>query len=344
MNVGVTRRGVVAFAAATAIQLAVSPSAPVRAQTALKLTLDGRADISSAPLFLALERGRFKAEELELAIEPSVGGPEPFTRVASGAFDIGIADLNALIRFRDQNGAGLKAVFVVGNRASYAIVARKSRGVMVPADLAEKRLGLPAAEPASAAWPAFARLNGIDPAKVRVVNVGLPVREPMLMAGEIDAAAATAYGAPLTLVEKGVPADDVTTFLMSQYGIEMYGLAVFASARALAEKPEAVRAFLRAYARGLKDTLREPGAAIDAMLRRGGGSSRDSDLARLLIVIRDSVVTPEVRQNGLGGVEPARLEVAIDQIAIGHAFKTKPRPADVFDAALLPPEAERRID
>ena len=54
MNVGVTRRGVVAFAAATAIQLAVSPSAPVRAQTALKLPLDGRADISSAPLFLAL--------------------------------------------------------------------------------------------------------------------------------------------------------------------------------------------------------------------------------------------------------------------------------------------------
>jgi NitT/TauT family transport system substrate-binding protein len=345
MNVGVTRRGVILFAAASAISLSTSPCASVYAQTALKLTLDGRIDVPSAPLLMALERGHFKAEELEVAIEPSTGGVEPFARVASGAFDIGIADINVLIRYRDQNSAaGLKAVFMVSNRASYAVVGRKSRGVMAPLDLQNRRLGLPAAEPASAAWPAFAKVNGIDPAKVRTLNVGVLVREPMLVAGEIDAATGVSYGAPVTLIDKGVPADDVTTFLMSQYGIEMYGSAVFVSAKVLAEKPDAIRAFLRAYARGLKDAVREPGAAVDAVLRRGNGGSRDSDLARLLILFRDSIVTPEVRASGFGGIDPARLEGAIDQIGIGYSFKNKPKSADVFDPSLLPAEGERRID
>lgn len=345
MNVGATRRGVLLFAAAIAINLSISPHAPVRAQTALKLTLDGRVDLTSAPLFSALEQGYFKAEELEVAIEPSAGGLEPFARVASGAFDIGIGDINALIRYRDQNAsAGLKAVFVVNNRPSYAIVGRKSRGVLLPTDLEGKRLGLPAAEPATAAWPAFAKVNGIDPAKVRALTVGVLVREPMLMAGEIDAATGASYGSPVTLIEKGVPADDVTTFLMAQYGIELYGTTIFVGAKALAEKPDAVRAFLRAYVRGLKDTAREPGPALDIVLRRGNGGNRATDLARLLILIRDSVVTPEVRANGLGGIDLGRFATAIDQIAIGYSFKVKPKPDDVFDASLLPAEIDRRLD
>ena len=342
MSVGVFRRGCVSFAAACAF--AAFPL-PVHAQTPLKVALDGRIEAPSTPLFVALERGYFKAQGLDVTIEPSAGSAEAFTRVASGAFDIGVGDINALIRYRDQNpSAPLKAVFVINNWPSYAIVGRKSRGVMAPADLEGKRLGAPAAEPATAAWPAFAKLNGIDPSKVRVLNVGTPVREPMLAAGEVDAITGTSYGSPITLREKGVPAEDITTLLMAEHGLDMYGSAIFVNAKLAAEKPEAVKGFLRALVLGLKETIRDPVAALPTVLKRINGGNRDLELERLIIVVRDSMLTPEVKANGLGGIDPVRLERALEQIGVGYNFNSAPKPGEAFDPSFLPPEAERRLE
>ena len=65
--------------------------------------------------------------------------------------------------------------------------ARRSRGIVAPQDLQGKKLGAPATDPTFAQWPIFAKVTGIDAAKVAIENVGFPVREPMLAAGEVDA-------------------------------------------------------------------------------------------------------------------------------------------------------------
>ena len=344
MGVGVIRRGCASFAVAACLTLATT-FVPASAQTPLKVTLDGRIEGPAAPFLLALEQGYYKAEGLEVTIEPSAGALEPITRVASGAFDIGFGDLNALIKYRDQNpSAPVKAVFVVNNRPSYAVIGRKSRGVEDPDDLEGKKLGAPVAEHASAQWPIFAKLNRIDLAKVTIINVGIPVREPMLIAGEVDAITSSSYSTPVNLREKGVPAEDITVMLMAAHGLELYGNTVFVNAKTLAEKPDAVKGFLRALTQSLKDTLKDPANAIAPVVRRANGVSREVELQRLLIAIQDCIVTPEVRANGLGGIDPARFETAVEQIAMGHTFKAKPKLADIFDASFLPAEAERKLD
>ena len=60
--------------------------------------------------------------------------------------------------------------------------------------------------------------------------------------------------------------------------------------------------------------------------------------------IRDNIVTPEVRANGLGAVDRERLEESINQIGITFAYKAKPIADEVFDASFLPPAAERRVN
>jgi NitT/TauT family transport system substrate-binding protein len=345
MGLGVTRRSFVSFAAAAATTALVSRPRPARAQVALRLTLDGRLEGPSGPFLVALEQGYFKNEGLEVLIEPSAGANEPFTRVAGGGFDVGFADINAMIRYRDQTPAStLKAVFVVNNRPGYAVIGRKSRGVEAPQDLEGKRVALPPAELASAAWPIFARANTIDPNKVRMLAVGLPVREPMLAAGEVDAVTGSSWGTPINLREKGVPGDDISTILMGSYGVDLYGASIFFQAKTLAEKPEAVRSFLRGFARGLKDTIRDPGAVAAALVRRNGTSTRELELERLQTVIRDSIVTEEVRSTGLGMIEPARFDSAIAQLATVHNFRTRLGITDLFDPSFLPPEEDRRIE
>ena len=74
------------------------------------------------------------------------------------------------------------------------------------------------------------------------------------------------------------------------------------------------------------------------------GGSRDLELERLRTVIRNNILTTEVKRNGLGGIDPARLERSIDQIAEDFKFQKRPSAADIFDDAFLPPLGGRLIN
>jgi NitT/TauT family transport system substrate-binding protein len=344
MGVRVTRpSGLMAVFAAAALTAAIA--APACAQTAVKFTLDGRVEGPATPFLLALDLGYFKAEDLDVTIEPAASPAEAITRVANGGYDIGVADINALIRWRDQNPSiPLKAVFIVQNRPVYAIVTRKSRGVDEPKQLEGKKLGAPAADPASTQWPIFAKVNGIDAGKVTVLNVGIPVREPMLAAGEVDAITGPSYGPSINLRQRSVPAEDIVVMLMADHGLELYGNAILVNPKFAAEKPEAVKAFLRAYTKAVKETAKDPVNAVLSVMQRNGGAIRDIELERLLLALKVHMLTPEVKANGLGEIDAARFERAIEQLALGHTFKTKPKPADIFDDSFLPSEEERKVE
>src|SRR6195256_1432102 len=325
--------------------LGLSAAVPAMAQTALKFSLDGRLEGPAAFFIVPQDQGYFRHEGLDVTIDEGTTALEPITRVASGAYDFGFADINMLIRYRDQNPAApVKAVFMVYNRPPFAIVARKSRGITEPKNLEGKKLGAPATGSTFPEWPLFAKLNDIDVSKVTVETIGIPVRAPMLAAGQLDAVLGYSYRVYVDLKDRGVPVDDVVLLPMANYGLKLYGSAIFVNSKFAAERPAAVEAFLRAFLKGLKDTIRNPSAAVDSLLKRADFGKKEVELERLRMLIRDNIVTPEVRANGLGGIDPARLNEAINQIALTYGFRAKPKASDVFDPAFLPVAADRKLN
>jgi len=316
------------------------------AQTPIKFALDWKFEGPAAPFVVALDRGYYKAEGLDVTIDSGAGSLEPLNRVASGTYDMGFADINSLIKFRDANpGVLIKAVFMVYNKPPFAIVARKSRGVTLPKDLEGKKLGAPAPDGAYAQWPIFVQANGIDASKVTIENVGFPVREPMLAAGQVDAITGFSFSSYINLKDRGVPAADIVVLLMADYGVNLYGNAIIVNPKFAAEKPEAVRAFLRAFTKGLKDTVRDPAKAVDSVVKRNDVAKKDVELERLRIALKENILTPEVRANGYGAIDEARMERAIDQIGLTYKFKAaKPTAKDAFDASFLPPPAARKVN
>src|SRR6185436_2319351 len=176
-------------AAACASLVALGAASAALAQTPVKFTLDWRFEGPAAPFTVALDKGYFKAEGLDVTIDTGNGSRESIPRVASGTYDIGAGDVNSLIRFRDENPSiDLKAVMMVYDRPPFAIVGRKSKGIAPdPKSLAGKKFGAPAADGAYAQWPIFKSVNSLDDSTMKFENVGFPVREPMLASGEVDA-------------------------------------------------------------------------------------------------------------------------------------------------------------
>jgi NitT/TauT family transport system substrate-binding protein len=324
---------------------ALVAAAPAGAQQRIKFSLDGRLEGPEALFLVPQDRGYFQAAGLEVAIDEAASPLEPITRVGSGGYEMAFADINALIRYRDQNPSPpIKAVFIVYNKPAYAIVTRKSRGITEPKQLEGKKLGAPPAGATFAQWPLFAKLNNIDTAKVTIENIGIPVRAPMLAAGQIDAALGSSFRLYVDLKDRGVPVDDIVLMPMANYGLKLYGNAIIVNSKFAAEKPDAVKAFLQAFLRGLKETIRHPAGAVDSIARRDDSAKKEVELERLRMAIRDNIITPEVRANGFGTVEVSRLEESIEQIALVHTFKARPKPEDIFDASFLPPADERRVD
>ncbi len=337
------RMGALAYLVTAAFALACAR--PAAAQTSIKFSLDGRIEGPEALILLPQDKGYFKSAGLDVTVDDATSSLEPITRIATGGYDMAFADINALIRYRDQQpSAPVKAVFMVYNKPAYSVVARKSRGITEPRDLENKKLGAPPAGATFAQWPLFAKLNGIDTSKVTIENIGIPVRAPMLAAGQIDAALGASYRLYVNLKDRGVPVDDIVLMLMANYGLKLYGNVIIVNSKFAAEKPEAVKSFLHAFLKSLQETIRHPAGAADSIARRDDAAKKEVELERLRMAIRDNIVTPEVRANGLGAVEMPRLEASIDQIGLVHTFKAKPKAEDIFDASFLPPESERRVN
>ncbi len=319
--------------------------APAVAAESVRLVLDRPVDALAAPLVAATSQGMFRAADLDVKIEAAQGTKAALDKIVSGDADLAVADLNALVRLRDsEKSPAAKAVFVLFNRAPYAIVGRKSRGIGSLSELAGKTLGVADGDLAIHFWPALARINGVPADKVKQEKIGPAVREPMLVAGQVDAIAGSALLSAINLKDHGIPALDMAVLRFASFGVDAYGLAIIASPKLLAEKPEVIRSFVRAIVEATRAAIADPARAIEDVLGQMPNGARDLETKRWAAAVSDNILTDEVRRDGLGGVDPARFDASMRLMGESFRFSHKPLLSDVFDGRFLPAESERTMN
>jgi NitT/TauT family transport system substrate-binding protein len=130
--------------------------------------------------------------------------------------------------------------------------------------------------------------------------------------------------------------------MLRDYGVDLYANVVFTTPAFARQHPDAVRGFVKATIQSWQNAAADPDAAIAALKKAEALSDPAVELVRLKWAL-DFVVTPAVRQSGIGNVDPARLGKHIDIVTEGFQLPRRLPPEMVFDPQFLPPAAERQI-
>ncbi|MGE0348775.1 ABC transporter substrate-binding protein [Hydrogenophaga sp.] len=339
------RRHFLASSAAAVSALAAptvwSQSAPTL--TPIKFTLDFRITGQTSPFFLAQSKGYYKDEGLDVSIDVGSGSVASITRIASGVYQMGLGDISSLIEFQaKQTGTPLvQAVYQYYNRAPFAIIGRKDRGITSDfRSLQGKKVAAAAVESTRRAWPMVARKLRVGDDFFQWSTTDFSARDNVMVRGDVDAA--TYFHDSAVSLFARMKLEDLSVLKYTDAGVNLYGNAILASNAMITQNPGAVAGFLRATNRAIQASFADPVAAIAATKVREPILNEAVELERWRIT-REYIAATDTRSHGLGDVFKRTLEQQVDEVAEVFGLKTRPGVEGVFNRAMLPAQRDRLI-
>lgn len=304
------------------------------ALTPVKFTLDFKVTSQTAPFFLAAAKGYYAQEGLDVQIDVGAGSVASLTRVASGAYDLGLGDISALIEAHAKGSLPVQAVYQYYNRAPFVIIGRKDRGITTQmASLKGKKVAAAAVESTRRSWPMVAEQQKLGSDFFEWVTTDFSARDNVMVRGDVDAA--TYFHDSAVSLFQRMPPEQLSVLSYAEAGVHLYGNAIVVSTALMKDKPELVRGFLRATQRALLDALANPAEALAAVRAREPMLRDDQERARWAIT-RTYLANAETAQVGLGRIQPAVLQQQIAQIGKTFGLPQLPTVQAVWNTGFLP--------
>ena len=326
-------RPLLKFAALLAAGLCFAVEAQAQS-TAVTFALDFRALGRHAAWYVALDKGYYKQAGLDVTIIPSQGTAQAIQSVESKAAQFAFSDVAGLVAARANSGATAKLVAVIYQKAPYAVFSlRSGANVTKPEQLENLEIASGAGSFTQKVIEAFMKSKGLKADTVKYTNIDPAARIGMLVSKKVPAIETFAMSMPGLV--KAAGAQEAQIFLLANNGLTLYSNGILVREDYLKANGAQVKAFVKASLDGWRDTIADPKAAADIVVKYIKGLDADVVLQEIAIV-NALVATPETKANGLGTIDPAVMAASVDLIAnnIGAAGKVAAK--DVYDTSYLP--------
>jgi NitT/TauT family transport system substrate-binding protein len=288
-----------------------------------------------APFYVAIDKGYFKEEGLNVNIIPAKGTAQAIQNVEAGIAQIGFTDVASLVVSRAE-GSTVKVVSVIYQKAPFCFFSLDpGANVTQLKDLVGLKVGSNTGSYITNIARAMMRKNGLDPSTLTMESIEPSARIAMLATRKISAIDFFVMTKPA--MERAVKDAKVVTFLFADHGLDLYSNGIGATESYLKEHPDIVKGFVRATLRGYQYTFQHKEEAADIIQKYAKALKKDITIDELKIV-EDLSVTPEVKKDGLGTFTAERMKSSVEWMAENGGFpKDKaPKPEDVYATGFLP--------
>ena len=224
--------------------------------TKIRLPMGFIADPQYAPFYVAVDKGYFAEEGLEIEFDYSFE-TDGIALVGANELPLAIVSGEQVLLARAQ---GLPVVYVMEWFQQYpiAVVSKAAANIVTPQDLAGRNVGLPGFWGASyVGYVGLLSANGLAQEDVNANDIGFNQLESLL-ADQSEAVVVYINNEPVQLAARG---EAVNVISVADY-IDLIANGVITNEETLANNPELVDGFVRAMLRGLADKLADPEAAF----------------------------------------------------------------------------------
>jgi NitT/TauT family transport system substrate-binding protein len=274
--------------------------------------------------YVALDRGYYKQEGLDVTFLRGQGSIDAIKKVASGAATIGFADAGALALARSNDGIPVKLLAIVYASPPHGIFALADSGIKTAKDLEGKTLADTAFSSIPIIFNAYAQATGIDAKKVKWIAAEVSALPSLLATERVDGVGQFTVGEPL--LADAVKPKKLTRLAYKDAGLDYYGNGIVATEQTIKENPALLKAFVRATLKGMRDAFANPAEAGEIMHKyhkevAAAVAQGETELVRELAVVPGQT---------LGAIDDARVAHTIGIMQKSFPMKNAVQSQDLF--------------
>lgn len=330
--------------ALAAIALSTLPGIALAQGKNVKFVLDWAFQGQQAVFTIPDDDGTYTKQGLNVTVDRGAGSGDAVSKVASGTYDLGLADVYTMMNHNANNpNSRLIAVALVHDKSALSVASMKSANIRKPADLDGKKVAAPLGDASRQVFPLFASLNKINQNSIEWITVTPQLRETMLVRGQTDAVTGHITTIMMNLRGMNIAASDVSLMPYADHGVELYGHAIIARPQWAEQNAQTVTGFIRAATHGLNVMIRDRNAAFNSVKKRDALLNEEIEKARIQMSLDAMFMSANVEKNGMSNVDKARLGRTIEQVSKAFQMKATPTVDDVYTERYLPARAELRV-
>jgi NitT/TauT family transport system substrate-binding protein len=274
--------------------------------------------------YVALDKGYYKAEGLDVTILRGQGSIDAVKKVASGAAMIGFADAGAIVLARSNDDIPVKLLAIIYATPPHAIFALADSGIKAPKDLEGKTIADSAFSAIPLIFKAYAEATGIDEQKVKWISADSAALPGLLATDKVDAIGQFTVGQPL--LAAAVKPRSLTRLAYKDAGLDYYANGIVATEATIKENPDVLKAFIRATFKGMHDAFANPTEAGEIMNKYHKEISPDVAKGETELV-KELASVPGQK---MGVINEGRIKRTIDIMAKSYPMKQPVQPRDMF--------------